>query len=351
MDELGRSLPLSEGMVDAEQSGEPDMSQKDRVCLNCDTPLTDKFCPHCGQKDIPKRQTLGELVMNFIGSFTSFESKFFQTVWTLISKPGFLVKEYNSGRRERYYHPARAYVFISFLFFLLYFAVPENDSDVLRTDNTVKVDGKKKNIEDIDLENINIPDSIKNQIKNSNEKVLTFGSKSYSSKKEYDSTQLTLAKNKRDNFIERMAHYREIEINEKYEGRKKDFNDEFTAAFLENSPKAFFFLLPIFALLLKLLYFRRDFFYTEHLVFTIYFYNFFFLAGILSLLVELIPGMNWFSVVAFFGIQIYLFIAMKKVYQQGGGKTFLKFFLLNGMFAVFMVIALVLNAVIAFLQL
>ena len=103
MDELGRSLPLSEGMVDAELGGEPDLDRKDRVCLNCGTSLTDKFCPHCGQKDIPKRQTLGELVMNFIGSFTSFESKFFQTVWTLMSKPGFLVTEYNNGRRERYY--------------------------------------------------------------------------------------------------------------------------------------------------------------------------------------------------------------------------------------------------------
>ncbi len=351
MDELGRSLPLSEGMVDAEQGGEPNLEGKDRICLNCGTPLTDKFCPHCGQKDIPKRQTLGELVMNFIGSFTSFESKFFQTVWTLISKPGYLVKEYNSGRRERYYHPARAYVFISFVFFLLYLSLPKDDSDVIRTSNTIEVDGKKKNIEDADLENTNIPDSLKDQIKKSESQIIAFGSKSYKSKAAYDSTQLTLAEEKRDNFIERMAHYREIEINEKYKGRKKDFNKEFTATFLENSPKAFFFLLPIFALLLKLLYIRRDFFYTEHLVFTIYFYNFFFLVGIVSLLVELIPGMDWFSGIVFLGVEIYLWIAMKKVYQQGIGKTFLKFFLLNGAFSVFMLIALVVNAVIAFLQL
>ncbi len=351
MDELGRSLPLSEGMVDAEQGGNPDLNRKDRVCLNCGTPLTDKFCPHCGQKDIPKRQTLGELIMNFIGSFTSFESKFFQTVWTLLSKPGFLVKEYNNGRREQYYHPARAYVFISFIFFLLYLSLPGEDSDVIRTNNTVEVDGEKKDLKDVDLENLSIPDSLKEQLKKSDDQVLTFGSEKYKSKEEYDSIQLTLSADKKDNFIERMAHYREIEINDRYKGRKEDFNKEFVETFLANSPKAFFFLLPIFALLLKLLYIRRDFFYTEHLVFTIYFYNFFFLAGIVSLLVELIPGMDWFSGITFLGIQIYLWIAMRKVYQQGKLKTTLKYFLLNGFFAIFMVIALVVNAIVAFLQL
>jgi hypothetical protein len=351
MDELGKSLPISEGMVDAEHGGNPDLSRKDRLCLNCGTPLTDKFCPHCGQKDIPKRQTLGELVMNFIGSFTSFESKFFQTVWTLMSKPGFLVKEYNSGRRERYYHPARAYVFISFIFFLLYLSLPGEDSNVIRTNNTVEVNGEKKNIEDIDLDDVSIPDSIKNQIKKSDDKVFTLGSRGYKSKNEYDSIQLTLEENKRDNFIERMAQYREIEINDKYEGRKEDFNKEFTAAFLANSPKAFFFLLPIFALILKLLYIRRDFFYTEHLVFTIYFYNFFFLAGIVTLLIELIPWMDWFSGIVFLGIQVYLWIAMRKVYQQGKFKTTVKYFLLNGIFFLFMGVALVVNAIVAFLQL
>lgn len=351
MDEIEKSLPLSEGMVDAEQAGKAELSNENRVCLNCETPLTDKFCPHCGQKDIPKRQTLGELIMNFIGSFTSFESKFFQTGWTLLSKPGFLVKEYNTGRRERYYHPARAYVFISFLFFLLYLSLPEEDTNAIQTNSTIEIDGERKNIKDIDLNDPTLPDSIKNKIKKSEDKVFTLGSLAYKSKLEYDSIQLTFPKEKRDNFIERMAQYREIEINDKYKGRKEEFYKAFTAAFLQHSPKAFFFLLPIFALILKLLYIRRDFFYTEHLVFTIYFYNFFFLVGIASLLIELIPGMDWFSFIVFLGIQVYLWIAMRTVYQQGKFKTTVKFFLLNGIFSLFMLVALVVNAIVAFLQL
>ena len=242
-------------------------------------------------------------------------------------------------------------MFISFLFFLLYLSLPEESSDIIRSNNTVKVGGEKKSFEDLDEETKGlIPDSIQQQIDDSKGRVFTFGSKKYTSKAEYDSIQATLPETERDNFFIQRLYYREIEINEKYKDRKKDFNKDLSAAFLENSPKAFFFLLPIFALLLKLLYIRRDFYYSEHLVFTIYFYNFFFLAGIVSLLVELIPGMDWFSGITFLIIQVYLWIAMRKVYRQGKFKTTMKFFLLNGTFFIFMILAMAINIAIAFLQ-
>lgn len=76
MEELGNSLPLAEGIVSAEQSGK-DGGNKE--CLNCGTPLTGKYCGTCGQRDLPARQDLGDLLINFISSFYSFESKFFKT--------------------------------------------------------------------------------------------------------------------------------------------------------------------------------------------------------------------------------------------------------------------------------
>ena len=124
MDGLDKSLPPAEGMVDAEQAGKIS-TDSIRHCLNCNTQLYDAYCPHCGQKDIPKRQTLGELLTNFVSSFWSYESKFFRTCQYLLFKPGFLATEYTAGRRERYYHPARMYVFMSFIFFLL-FSKPYN---------------------------------------------------------------------------------------------------------------------------------------------------------------------------------------------------------------------------------
>ena len=127
MDELGKSFPAAESMVDAEEGSKPKIHNE--LCLNCGTKLLDTFCQHCGQKDIPKRQTLGELFSNFISSFWSYEGKFFLTTKYLITKPGFLAVEYNAGRRESYYHPARMYVFISFVFFLFLFSLPDADEE------------------------------------------------------------------------------------------------------------------------------------------------------------------------------------------------------------------------------
>src|SRR6478736_8463799 len=125
MDELGRSFPAAEGMVDAEQNTK--VGHVNENCLNCGTKLVDVYCQHCGQKDIPRRQTLGDMLTNFISSFWSYEGKFFLTTKYLITRPGFLSIEYNAGRRESYYHPARMYVFISFVFFLLLFSLPDSD--------------------------------------------------------------------------------------------------------------------------------------------------------------------------------------------------------------------------------
>jgi hypothetical protein len=324
MQDLGNSMPLAEGMVDAESANKStDLSD---TCLNCGSLLTGTYCSQCGQKNIPKRQTLGELFENFLGSFFSYESKFFKTIRYLLFRPGFLAKEYNAGRRERYYHPARMYVFISFIYFLLFFSLPDRDdkNNVIDNDGVVKTDS---------TDNFNFK--------------LT--SNEYKNREEYDSVQAALPESERDGWFVRKMQYRSLELNEKYKTSKSEFTSDFGESFAANTPKVLFFLLPIFALLLKLLYIRRDFYYSEHLVLSIYFYNFFFAAGSITLLLELIPGMDWISVVMSLLVISYLFLAMKKVYKQGWGKTFFKFLLLSFSFLICLGIGLLINLAITLL--
>lgn len=324
MQDLGNSMPLAEGMVDAESANKStDLSD---TCLNCGSLLTGTYCSQCGQKNIPKRQTLGELFENFLGSFFSYESKFFKTIRYLLFRPGFLAKEYNAGRRERYYHPARMYVFISFIYFLLFFSLPDRDdkNNVIDNDGVVKTDS---------TDNFNFK--------------LT--SEEYKSRAEYDSVQAALPESERDGWFVRKMEYRSLELNQKYKTSKSEFVSDFGESFAANTPKVLFFLLPIFALLLKLLYIRRDFYYSEHLVLSIYFYNFFFTAGSITLLLELIPGMDWISVVMSLLVISYLFLAMKKVYKQGWGKTFFKFLLLSFSFLICLGIGLFINLAITLL--
>ena len=318
MEELGNSMPLAEGMVDAE-SGNKKSGLSD-ICLNCGSPLTGSYCSQCGQKNIPKRQTLGELFENFLGSFFSYESKFFRTLKYLLFKPGFLAIEYNAGRRESYYHPARMYVFISFVYFLLFFSLPENDKNSDRA-------GLKVETSDSTDKNFNFK----------------LSSEEYSTIAEYDSIQATLPESERDGWFIRKLQHRSLQLNKKFKNNKRQFVSDFGESFASNTPKVLFFLLPVFALLLKLLYIRKDFFYSEHLVLSIYFYNFFFAAGIITLLIELIPNFDWFAVVTFFAIGIYFLIAMKSVYQQGWGKTVAKFLLLSLSFLVCLGLGLFIN--------
>ncbi|RYY15778.1 MAG: DUF3667 domain-containing protein, partial [Chitinophagaceae bacterium] len=82
-------------------------SEKD--CLNCGTIVQGRFCQVCGQENIEPKETLWGLVSHFFQDITHFDGKFFSTGKLLIRRPGFLPKEYISGRRARYLHPIRMY--------------------------------------------------------------------------------------------------------------------------------------------------------------------------------------------------------------------------------------------------
>lgn len=350
MDELDKSIPPAEGMVEAEQGTEK--KQNNEFCLNCGSKLLDIYCHHCGQRDLPKRQTMRELIENFIGSFYSFESKFFRTVKFLLFKPGFLPVEYTAGKRESYYHPARAYAFISFIFFLLLFSLPEDEDksakEAFTTEDknefaeSIRDELKKSGLDSLKIDSIynaavvedtteviDVPGSDNKITKGKKGKAgFSLTSSNYTSIEEYDSAQQQLPASRRDGWLMRKLNIRTIELNQRYKGDDagKRFSDDFGQLFFDNFSKVLFFLLPIFALLLKLLYLRNDYYYSEHLVFAIYYYNFFYLAASLYLLVDYIPflgGLFTFAIVIW--TLIYLPLGMKRMYQQSWKKTILKY--------------------------
>ena len=350
MDDLGKSIPAAEGMIDAEQSG--GSKRHNEFCLNCGVKLIDVFCHHCGQKDIARRQTLGELFSNFISSFWSYEGKFFLTTKYLIMKPGFLAVEYNAGRRESYYHPARMYVFISFVFFLLFFSLPDGDGEtkkIVADKNDLNGEDLKDAREGLKKGNIDslmtvlgqdttlrrvvpgLMDSIKAKKKKKKYGNWNVGLQKaeYSSVQTYDSTQATKAENDRDGWFKRKLTVRAIELSLKYKDEPGKFGKDFLAGLKDNFSKILFYLLPVFALLLKLLYVRRDYYYSEHLVFSIYYYNFFYLAGSIQMLVGLVPGLGWLNSIIGFWIFFYLLFAMKRLYVQSWRKTIFKFVLFS----------------------
>lgn len=360
MDELHESMLAAEGAAGAEQSGKSGMHKN---CLNCGAELKGVYCHACGQKDLPQRQTTGELLSNFISSFSNYEGKFLLTVKYLLLRPGSLAKEYNLGHRERYFHPVRMYAFISFVFFLIFFSLPDTPD---KKDNIIEMDEEDKRalVEDslqatrevnrhlatwgVDTTVLNI-DSMQrakqdsSRAKSRKSRGFTLTQTEYMTVEAYDSAQAALPEEKRDSWFETKVMHRAIILNQRYKDDKSDFGKDFWKATLENFPKMLFFLLPVFALLLKLLYIRRNYFYSEHLVFSIYYYNFFYFAGSLMMLAGLSPALDWLATIIAWGIYIYLLFSMKHMYGQGWGKTISKFLLFSIAFSMCFFLGLAIN--------
>jgi len=345
----------------------------EKICLNCNAALYGRYCHACGQENIEPKETVWGLVSHFFYDITHFDGKFFSTTRYLITRPGLLPKEYMEGRRARFLHPIRMYVFSSALFFLCLYSVfhfhgsgeageekiDENDKlgfitaipDSIRTkalvnaktaadtaamlealdlakpymritekasrSGTTPLYKKKIGKEDvnINLANINSP---------------------YTSIKEYDSIQNTLPKNKRDSWIVRTSNHRSIELTSRYKGDQRAMWRDLLEKFVHTFPYLLFISLPLYALYLRLLYYRRkQFLYVTHGIFLIYLYIFTFINLLVYFgLNQIHESMNWDwlgwieAAVLLYGVW-YAYKAMRKFYGQGRGKTLLKFFILN----------------------
>lgn len=74
-----------------------------KSCLNCGHSVSDEFCSHCGQKTDTARITPRSLIKNdILGSIWHVETRFFNTLKDIITRPGQTAMDYISGKRIRY---------------------------------------------------------------------------------------------------------------------------------------------------------------------------------------------------------------------------------------------------------
>ena len=109
---------------------------------------------------------------------------------------------------------------------------------------------------------------------------------------------------------------------------EKDAREQFFNQLLSYGSIALFVFLPIFTLFLKFFYIRRKYTYVDHLIFVFHTQTVFFMLLTIYYIIELF-GLKtdvWIYMLLFL---VYLFIAMRKFYQQGYFKTFVKFSMLN----------------------
>jgi len=308
--------------------------REEKVCLNCGTALTGRYCPNCGQENTEPKETVWTLVSHFFNDITHFDGKFFSTGKYLLTRPGFLSSEYIKGRRASYLHPIRMYVFTSAFFFIIFFSLfnpaeitekkdsreqlkeltdasnslsktlaVKNDADLNDPDLRAAILRSRKNIDahaavlKKNAEEEARLDSIKQQqlkAKADTAKKYAPGDRSGLKIKEYDpkdnknfkltsinvfytlpaydSVQQALPKKKRDDWLKRAMTRKSILLREKYGDNNKEAMALFMEKYMHTLPQALFVSLPVFAFLLLLLYARRDFYYADHAIFSIHVY-------------------------------------------------------------------------------
>ena len=82
-------------------------------CANCGTPLAGPYCSRCGQHDKDYHRSLWRFLADFLDNTLCWDNKFLLTAKPLLRRPGFLTQEFMVGRRARYVHPLRLFLFTS----------------------------------------------------------------------------------------------------------------------------------------------------------------------------------------------------------------------------------------------
>lgn len=272
-------------------------------CLNCGTIVAGKFCQNCGQENIEVKETFFQIVYHFIEDITHFDGKLINTLKLLITKPGFLTKEYVSGKRMRYIHPIRMYIFISAVFFLFIFS------------------GDQKII-DVDT-------------KSSKSSGIVFGDSTFSTVTRYDSAQRKLPQQKRDGWLTSKLTKQQILINNKYGNDQNKILNTVVENFKHNFSKILYLSLPIFAFFLWVLYKRnKSYYFADHMIFSIHLYCAYFIMIFIYTMLTLVvrfftPSTGILDVIYFASLLFYFYKAIRVFYGQSRKKTMLKFVLIN----------------------
>lgn len=272
-------------------------------CPNCKAELHGQFCFACGQNQKSIDQHFFTLVGETLEDVLTPNSRSARTLLAVCFRPGFLTREYFSGRKARFIQPVRLYFITSIAFFFIVSMFGGVEATLEEDGKPIKIaPSGDQHIDQIGLDFLTPEQSLELQAK---------------ANQQIDKAMKLITEDP---------------------NRARDM-------VVDVAPPVIFCLLPIFAALLKLFYFRSGRYYTEHLVLALHNHSFIFIALLASSLIEALPVTLFSDVLEAFVLMwlpIYLLLSLKVTYQQGWFLTTGKFFLLGISYA-----ALFLGAAIA----
>lgn len=120
----------------------------DAHCRNCGSPLYGEHCYACGQPTKGLVRHFSSILGDFADTLFNIDGRILRTLPALLLKPGFLTREYIEGHRVRYVSPVRLFVFLCIgTFFAAKLATPSFE---IGRDDAVRVAGTDEVVIDPD---------------------------------------------------------------------------------------------------------------------------------------------------------------------------------------------------------
>lgn len=347
-------------------------------CKNCGHPLdmSDKFCPNCSQANSTKKLTLKDFFDEFFSNIISYDSKLLRTLTALLWYPGRITKDYINGKRVSYTNPFRFLLSLAIIYFLMInydsnfseldkYAFDGNASSFIGDNGSLKFnfgdEEQQKELQKV-VDSLRINEEIKkatDAIKKNDSLILNdpkFHFNKYTDSSfarrfvgKYEIISLLMNKKNIRTFGEIREKYKVVDNAENNAvfntaGSVTKFSRQpgsFINDMISKLPFATFFFLPVFAIFIWLVYIRKKYNYTDHLIFSFHNQSLLFILLIISFLVNSIFNVNsgWIFIMIF---STYLFGAMKKFYNQGTFKTIVKYLFLNTIFFILAGISVIL---------
>ncbi len=336
-------------------------------CENCGHALDGPYCAKCGQPAIDYRRSLGSLLVDAADAFFNLDARFFQSFGLLLVKPWRLTNEFVEGKRARHVHPLRVYLIASVLFFLVI--------NFLSRDTHMQAhqDGKQSVISLEKTTPTPAPDwlgplrpepaaaSPTFSLGISPEKPAEVAGRHFTWSN--DDAAAPAATPDKKVFFEELdkqknippfAKWVEAHAKEKL-GPTGDRGDLFLRALIQNIAPMVLCCIPLFALVLKILYIFKRRFYVDHLIFALHTHAFVFLSTVLIIGLGFLCALRSSALTAVactflgFVVLVQLLVAIRQVYRQNWISTVFKFALGSVIYLAMLTIAFGITAFVTLL--
>ncbi|WP_445360620.1 DUF3667 domain-containing protein [Microbulbifer sp. EKSA005] len=350
---------------------------EDNKCANCCTQLLGPHCYACGQPVKGMVRNFSSVIGDFLDTLLAFDSRTWKTIPALFFRPGFLTTEYFSGRRVRYVSPVRLFIFlcITSLFvtrlsgdWTINFTDvdPSNEGPqleasgvdlLLQADRPVHTEiperkGLLGEIKKAEISLIEAKEEVEEGIKRGIKNEIVKGSNEGRIISQEDSEPVWQSSaNDPDNKLIRMdikglpkpmQDWMDAKIENANQNIKQvtENPNRFKKAFLKTLPYALLIMLPMFAMMLWVLYIFKRRLYMEHLIVALHSHAFIFLSILIgNILYMLSVNMVGYTAITLalealitlliFWVLVYLLWMQKRIYRQGWFVTFCKYSVLG----------------------